>query len=251
MDAKTRGERLLSATDGWFPFTIDPTAVTTEEFALAGLVRCRRLLEGMIRVHDAPDLAGLFARTLYETYLSAVYLLLGEASAYDRLQANDDFELRRMAKRYLKTSDPGDPNEVKLRAQYERVVGAPEVMGSRIDTAALGKEVRRLLIDVGDPNAEWPVKMYSALFGPESYTTAHGGLGAIKQYMLENGHVAPRISADPWQHAGNDHRLDLMTAAVLGLAYKVGMAVGLPVAVLDDLAREWSEEQGGFADLRP
>jgi hypothetical protein len=76
MDPLTRANRLLSVTDGWFPFAIDPTAVTTEELALGGLVRCRRLLEGMIRVHDAPDLAGVFARAIYETYLHTVYLLL-------------------------------------------------------------------------------------------------------------------------------------------------------------------------------
>jgi hypothetical protein len=58
---RTYAERLLAATDGWFPLTIDPTAVTAEEHALAGVVRCRRLLEGMSRVHDAPDLGGASA----------------------------------------------------------------------------------------------------------------------------------------------------------------------------------------------
>jgi hypothetical protein len=35
-----------------------------------------------------------------------------------------------------------------------------------------------------------------------------------------------------------------MTAALLSLANRVGATVGLPVAALDDLAREWGEEQG-------
>lgn len=244
VDPKARSERLLSLTESWFPFTIDPKAVTTEELALCGFVRCRRLLHGMVLVHEAPDLAGVFARAIYETYLSALFLLLGDDIAYERLAANDAYELRRMAKRFLETSDPGDPTQAKLRKQSEDALAAPEPTGKRIDTAALGREVRKLLIDAGDPNAEWPVRMYAALFGPESYTSAHGGLGAIKQYILENGQVVPRISADPWNHAGNDHRLDLMTAALLGIAYKIGTTVGLPVEGLNELAREWREEEG-------
>jgi hypothetical protein len=244
MNARTRAKRLLTITNDWFPFKINPVAVTTEELALAGLARCRRLLDGMIQVHDAPDLAGLFARTLYETYLSSLYLALNGATACERLEANDDYELRRMAKRLLAIGDTENPVQERLRTQSEQALNAPQPSGKRIDTLALAKEVRRLLLSVDDRNAEWPVKMYSFLFAAESYTSAHGGLGAIKQYMLENGKVTDRISADPWNHAGNDHRLDLMTAAVLGLARKVGSAVGLSVTALDDMAREWNEGSG-------
>jgi len=245
VDPKSRAEGLLSATDGWFPFLIDPTAVTTEELALAGFVRCRRLLHGMVLVHDAPDLAGLFARAIYETYLTALFLLLGDDVAYKRLEANDRYELRRIAKRFLETSEPDDPAQGHLRKQSDNALVAPEPCGQRIDIAALGREVRNLLREVHDPNAAWPVKMYAALFGPESYTSAHGGLGSIKQYMLENGQVVPRISADPWHHAGNDQRLDLMTAALLGLAHRIGTTVGLAVDELDDFALQWRRDDGG------
>lgn len=70
-DPVERATALLDATAPWFPFSIDPKAVTTEELALAGVARGRRLLAGMVKLHDDPDLAGLLSRTLYETWLSS------------------------------------------------------------------------------------------------------------------------------------------------------------------------------------
>ena len=126
-----------------------------------------------------------------------------------------------------------------IRAQSKELLEQPAVAGKRIDTATLCKEVQSLLQEIGDPNFDWPVNMYTALFGPESYTATHGGLGAIKQNMLVRGEMASKISAEAWSHPGNDHRLDLMTAAVLGLAYRVGVAVGLPIADLVEFGRTW------------
>lgn len=60
-DPVERATALLDATAPWFPFSIDPKAVTTEELALAGVARCRRLLVGMVKLHDDPDLAGLLS----------------------------------------------------------------------------------------------------------------------------------------------------------------------------------------------
>ena len=88
------------------------------------------------------------------------------------------------------------------------------------------------------------MELYETLFGPSSYTSVHGGLAAMKQYMLEDGQPVPRISADPWHRGGDDHRLDLMTAALLALAHKIGIKVGLPVDELDALARQWDLEVG-------
>ena len=248
MDLKTYAERLLDATNGWFPFAIDPTAVTTKELALAGIVRCRRLLEGMILVHDAPDLGGLFARALYETYLSTAYLLFGGDSAFERLQKNDNHEHRRFAKRFVKAPAPDHANAANLLAQSKAVLESPEASGAPIDTARLAEEVKSLLSAVGDPNGEWVVSMYWALYSPDSYTTVHGGLGAIKQYLLEKGEVMPRISADSWHHDGNDRRLEMMTSALLGLACEVGTALGLPIGELDDLEREWCEDRNAGRD---
>jgi hypothetical protein len=56
--------RVIEATVDWFPHSIDPTSVTTDELSLAGLARCRRLLGGMVARDVSPDLAGVLARTL-------------------------------------------------------------------------------------------------------------------------------------------------------------------------------------------
>lgn len=244
MDLTTYARRLLEATEGWFPFPTDPTAITAAEQALAGVARCRRLLDGMIRVHDAPDLGGLFARTIYETWLTSAYLLLGGDTAHERLTKNDDDERRQFAVRLLRAAPKLDhPDLADLVSESTAQLAAPMPPGSRITTEKLSKEVARLLEANGDPNADWVRHMYWSLFSAESYTTAHGGLGAIRQYMLERGEWTTRISADPWTHVGNDHRFGMMISAVLGLARMVGMTIGLPITALDDLDREWCEEQ--------
>jgi hypothetical protein len=242
MEATERAHRLLAATEDWFPFPIDPAAVNSGALALAGFVRCRRLLHGMAVVHDAPDLAGLFARAIYETYLGALFLLLGEDIARGPLDADEVYDVSRIAQRFLEPQAPDDAAHAASGGQSERSRNEPLFREKRIDIADLGQEARKLLLEAHDPHADLPLQLYETLFGPESYTTAHGGLAAIKQYMLENGQPVPRISADPWHRGGDDHRLDLMTAALLALAHKIGTTVGLPVDGLDDLAHQWDQE---------
>src|SRR2546423_1207964 len=89
MDATEAARAALEATKGWFPYRIEPTAVRIEEFALAGVARCRRLLQGMVDLHDQSDLAGTHARSLYEAWLSTMYLVLDPETAFERLEAND------------------------------------------------------------------------------------------------------------------------------------------------------------------
>jgi hypothetical protein len=244
MDAPERAHRLLAATEAWFPFPIDPAAVNSGELALAGFVRCRRLLQGMAVVHDAPDLAGLFARAIYETYLGALFLLLGEDIARGPLEADEVYDVSRIAMRFLDSSEGDDSAQATAADQSDRARSEPLPREKRIDIADLGEEARKLLLEAHDPHADLPLQMYETLFGPESYTSAHGGLAAIKQYMLENGQPVPRISADPWHRGGDDHRLDLMTAALLALGHKIGTTVGLPLDDLDELARQWDQEVG-------
>lgn len=126
-----------------------------------------------------------------------------------------------------------------IRTQSEELLEAPAVVGRRVDTAKLCNEVQILLRSIDDPNSDWPVRMYTVLFGPESYATTHGGLGAMKQYMLAEGKMTSNISAEPWSYPGNDHHLDLMTAAVLGLAYRIGVTLGLPIVELVEIGRTW------------
>jgi len=71
------------------PVTINPEAVTTDEFAMAGLVRLSATAAGNDQVHDSPDLLDVFARPLFEAYLSSMYLLLDGNDAFARLDAND------------------------------------------------------------------------------------------------------------------------------------------------------------------
>lgn len=90
----------------------------------------------------------------------------------------------------------------------------------------------------GDP--AFPLRGYAALYGPESYSAAHGGLGAIKQYFEPRADQAERIVAGPWLHSGNDHRLALSTAMVRALANQVAGRLDLPREALAEFSASWA-----------
>ncbi len=229
---------VLDRTDDWFPFSTASKEPLLVEVALAGVARCRRLLHGMLLVDGEDDLGGLFARSLYETWVSTAYLALAGGEAYERLVANDIYEQRRFAKRLLDAELNGIGLGEDLRAKCVAAV-SEEVPTRRIDISAMARAVCDLLVAEDDPNADWPVNMYTYLFAAESYTTAHGGLGAIKQYALEGGSLTGSISGAGWTHIKAGNRLGLMAAAVLVLAVRVGELNGLPVDGLRDLAEAW------------
>lgn len=88
-DVREIGRKALDATSSWFPYPFDPEATTPGHLALAGLARCRRLLHGMLTLHDdAPDLVGGFARSHFEVWVWSIFLLLDGEEAMEYLRAN-------------------------------------------------------------------------------------------------------------------------------------------------------------------
>lgn len=228
-----RAAMVLDATDGFFPFPIDPSAITTDEMALAGLARCRRLLRGLVEVHDSPDLGGLFARSLYETWVVSVYLLVGGDDAFKRLDQNDQLAMFKFSKRFVDfvAQDAKRPAPEELLRSAEQVVAAGQPEGGVLRFNDLVLKVEALLRGQGDPNAGFLERGYVSLFMPESYTTVHGGLGSLKQHVLKGGEPGDAIY-ESWDHANHGLRLDMCSGMVGVLAANCAERLGLRV---DDL----------------
>src|SRR4051794_27759825 len=100
VESREATQTVIDLTADWFPRPSDPGAELVDELAFAGFARCRRLLEGMIELYDASDVCGILARTLFETWVTSVYLLLGRDDAFQRVKTNDDLHLYKFAKRF-------------------------------------------------------------------------------------------------------------------------------------------------------
>jgi hypothetical protein len=234
-----RATRLVEAIGAWLPHVIDPHAVTTEELALAGVARCRRLLAGMVKLHDDPDLAGVLTRTLFETWLSSIYLVLAEDDAYKRLESTDISLQRKLAVRMLTLPPDGSQRNARMREGAQAALDGPEGALGEFKVYDMAVAVAKLLKNADDPNAHYPTTMYTVSYGVESYVSTHGGLGAIKQHMVRDGLMGSEILTEPWNHSAHDHRLDLMSAAVLTLANRVGQLLALDTSGLEEAAQHW------------
>src|SRR5680860_916728 len=258
MSPSERAGRLLEIIGAWFPYTVSPEAATHEEMALAGVVRSARLLDGMVTLKSRPDLVGNLARSSFETWVTAVYILLGGEEAFERVEAGDDYEQRKMCRRFLEL-DESDSSLVKRRQsdtefldRCREFLDRPEPTASRLDLWAMSLKVERMLDALGDPNSGYPTMMYANLYATESYTATHGGLGALKQYYLKAGQFSTTLNfASSASESRAQPMIELMTAALLALAAKVGDALEFDTAPLSEFASQWFPDQPSRLDYPP
>lgn len=230
----------------WFPYTVDSEAVNIEEMALAGVVRSVRLLDGMVALRSRPDLVGNLARSSFETWVTTVYILLGGEEAYKRVEAGDDHEQRKMCRRFLELEQSDNyllrrrQRDAEFLDRCRGLLDRPQPTASGLDLWAMSLKVEQMLDNLGDPNSGYPTMMYANLYAPESYTATHGGLGALKQYYLKGGQFSGTLNLASWASESRaDHMIELMTAALLVLAAKVGDALALDTAPLSRFASQW------------
>lgn len=242
MDSLRAAERLLGATSAWFPRPVDPASISGAELALAGLARCRRLLWGMVRLHgEGSDLAGSHARTLYETWICSLYGLFGGDEGRERLEANDLHEMRRQATALLEWLDAGAAAEAGLYRQCREVLAAPTPSHGKLALKDMAIAVRRHAGAAGHGESTFYEQAYALLYGPESYMTAHGGVGVMRRHIDLS---EARVVADGRPYVGEDRRLDLATAMVSGLANQVADGLDLDRRALDAFASEWRAALG-------
>lgn len=242
MDSVKAAQRLLDATRGWFPRPVDQTALSTSELALAGLARCRRLLTGMIELHETgSDLAGAHGRTLYEMWITSLYLAFGGDEALARVEANDAHEQRRHARAFIGWLDGTDDPDSRLLEQSRSVLDEPAPEIGRLALKDMAIQVRGLTREPGVEPSDFYEQAYVFLYGPESYISVHGGLDAMRRQI--QGSPA-EVSASAWPYRGADRRLDLAIAMVASLANVVADHLCLDRSALDRFATEWPSYLG-------
>lgn len=144
------------------------------QFSAAGLARCCALLEAMclLKENHRADAVGVLARTLCETWLVSLYVLLKGDPALDEISADYADAVRVMAERaYLsaelraKVLQHTGVRKSK-RLGYEQIARALGPMLSQVE----GKEVTAL-------------SLYDNMYRAESLHSTHAGLGSIKPYL--------------------------------------------------------------------
>ena len=239
MDAMDAAQRLIDATAEWFPFSTVSEVGSNDELTVAGLARCRRLLWGMMLLHeDGGDLAGSQFRTLYETFVSAVYLLFGGDQARTRLEANDQHERRKSATAFIEwlshsSGDEDDPLLVQARA----VMAEPVPAEGQLSLFDMAKAARRLATAGGETDSDFYERAYAFVFRPESYMAVHGGLGTMCRHFDRD---AREIRSEGWGYKGSDRRLEVAIAMVAGLASKLADRLGLDRTKLDAFGASWT-----------
>jgi hypothetical protein len=252
LDASAAGRRLLDATADFFPRDVgDPRGLTQEELALAGLARARRLLWAMIELHTSgPDVAGMFARSIYETWVNVSFLLLEGDDALEVLSNNDMHAVWRVAHHLVEhvgrddLAMGGNDLTASLVAQAEAVLAQGDAgRRRRLGTLDMAVRVSKWLEAHPDacPDPMFPLRAYASLFGPESYVGVHSGIGSMKQHLEPRKDAPERIEAGPWSSGNEEHRLLLCVAMVGSLARQVADRLGLPTDPLDVATRVLAE----------
>ena len=217
----TLAKRLVEATQSWFPWRpagdVPPHVVWTGGF----LARCCALLAGMaalVERHENDSVGALY-RPLLETYLTGVYVGLGEAPALAAVHADALFRQH--------------PLEVSRGRPKS---GLPEG-AAELHTDTLAKRVNKLLRALHPSYAGWTSKAYRYHYRPTSYHDVHGGLGAASRYVSSDGH-GPLVSAT---RAGNEapFLLDMAISLCLVLTAVWVVGTGLDGSAVAAIERDW------------
>ena len=158
--------------------------------AAGGLARARALLEGIILVGDGnrPDVVGVLLRTLYETYIVSLYLLLGGADAVVEVMGDYAKSARTLAEKHGRPPSPG----IALWHALREAVGPKGPPVGRLNYEKIAGQVGGLLQRAGDPRGgkDRAMERYDLVYRVESQLSAHAGLGSMGQYVDWRG--------EPW-----------------------------------------------------
>lgn len=133
----------------------------------AALARCRVLLDGIaiLLENGRGAVVGALLRPLYEMWLVGFYSLLGGLEAAETLLDARDYRLRLL-----------DADFLHLPAR----VGT----GKQLPIKKLAGEVQRLLKCEATTKVLFdPLILYKTLYPFDSYSTVHGGIGALDMHM--------------------------------------------------------------------
>lgn len=195
----------------------------------ASLMRSTHLLDEALACAraGAAEAACLVLRSLVETTLHGHYLLADGLDALQRMAAQQAGQIQRIGRRL------GTPEE-KITEAVAGLLDLPGPHGlatiaERVDRAAGVPEGSKGLAQQG----------YDTLYGPLSNLVAHGGLGALNDYVDDDGRrLSVDVRAVPL--IDTDEGITLAGGLVGSLALRVFAAFKLDTARLNALAASLS-----------
>jgi hypothetical protein len=214
--------------------------------AAGGLARARALLEGIILVGDGnrADVAGVLLRTLYETYIASLYLLLGGAAAALEVMGDYAKSARTLAEKHGRPLSPG----IALWHALREAAGPEGPPVGRLKYENIAGRVGELLQRAGDPRGGKgrAMERYDIVYRVESQLSAHAGLGSMGQYVDWKGDPTA-LRARPAERPDEvEDRVVLAALMTAHLASRVFGTFGLRTEVIEllyeriDTLPDWS-----------
>jgi hypothetical protein len=181
------------------------------------VARCRALLSGAPTLHPAGlhEVTGVLNRTLYESWLSAMYGLLGGEDAVDELVEDYDYETRRLFDRLGRS-----------------VADLPD--GKKLSTYARAQRLQAVMVEQQIPNRTFPTDAYKTLYAGESYHSVHG-VAPIDGYVISRNWGLEVVTKRQESDQQVRQRLALAIAIFVSAAQITRKRIGVPADELDEL----------------
>jgi hypothetical protein len=217
------------------PLLTSRPELAARQYAAGYLARCRRLVLAIDQSRLAfPDAVGALLRPLFESWLTATWLLLAPEEALPALEHDYKVEVEKMTRLAGLDIDRVDES------------WRGELQGPRI--ASLAVKVGKLLVEAGDPGGDQLEWSYNLVYRNESIYSVHGGLGPVLAH-LDGDHAWVGVLETRTGDGDGSGRL-LWAAILLGsLTRRVSLTFGLDVRSLDtitfgleQLGREMNEQ---------
>jgi len=152
------------------PLLTSRSEFAARQYAAAYLARCRRLVLAIDAVRgEFPDAVGTLLRPMFETWLTANWLVLDPDEAMPALANDYKVEVEKMTR--LAGLDVEDVDD-----SWKGALQSPKI-------GALVVKVGRLLVDAGDPGGDQLEWSYNLVYRNESIYSVHGGLGPVLAHL--------------------------------------------------------------------
>jgi hypothetical protein len=203
------------------PLLTSQPELVARQCAAGYLARCRRLLlaADQLRV-DFPDAVGALLRPMFETWLTATWLVLAPEEALPALENDYTVEVEQMTRLASIETDQVDET-------WRGDLQSPRV-------ASLAVRVGRLLVEAGDPGGDQLEWSYNLVHRNESIYSVHGGLGPTLAHLT---HDADRVGVLETRTGDGDGTGRVLWAGILLgiLARRVFVMFGIGVGEIDNI----------------
>jgi len=196
----------------------------------------------MVDLHfTRPDLAGVLARTHFETWVWTMFLLLDGEEARRRLEANDAYEVRRRAQDFIEVFGPGGSNADSFLAAARQQLDEihPARTQPRLSLIDAAKKVTDLLAIREERVPDYPRRMYAIVYRAESLLSVHWGLAVADTHLKWSDSGHPIVVDRPADRGVEERRLELTASGLLSVAGEAARQLGLDDSPVMAFGRNW------------